>query len=351
MVGLIETQEKNFGSVVEARDYLASRKIQSFHCHGNRMSFGVDGGIGHFYIKGNSETRAFPVRETGIEGLLGRTEMGQGSFPWKVCDDHLLTYNINYLLQNHVAEKKFTVIIENGELKALMSDGYSPVNHSRVLDIIDGLDIDYKVHHLNLTKDHFRACITNPANKVAFKIDDISSIGVDLINSENGHAALALGQYVYRYWCLNGCSRVDQSQSVKSRAIHRGAGIYKSIGEFQEAARYYLQFGAEELEKNFRILAEKPVTENFLRRVTDKVQIAVGKKNTEKLVDEWEKSTGAKPCESEEWSNGDYTKYQDNRYDFAQLVTKSAHRDYSGLQRLQMEKVGGYIYGSGANMN
>lgn len=351
MVNLIATPEKSFKEVAEARDYLKSRDIQSFLCSGARMSFGIEDNIGHLRIKGNTETKTFPIRETGMNTILAKIGMGQGSFPYDVCDNNLLHYNLNYLFSHNVANEKFTVIIENGELKALMTDKYSLVNHEYVLDILEGSQVEYKVHQLTLTKDYFRACITNPRNVATININDISSVGVDIINSENGQASLVLGQYVYRYWCKNGASRVDNEHSMKSKAIHRGQNIYRALNDFRSTANYYLINGAEQLERNFKILAEKPVTENFLRVITDKVQVAVGKKNTENLVNEWDKSIGKTGCEEKEWNDRDYTKYEDNRYDFAQLVTKAAHRDYAGAQRLNMEKIGGFIYHSGAQYN
>lgn len=351
MVNLIATTEKKFDSVPEARDYLRSRDIKAFTCSASRMRFAIEDNVGILRIKGINETRDFPIRETGMSTILAKTGMGQGSFPYDVCDNDLLAFNLNYLFSHNVADKTFKVIIENGQLKALMTNEYSLVNHEHILDIIEGAKVDYKIHQLSLTKDHFRACITNPANVATINVNDISSVGVDILNSENGCASLILGQYVYRYWCKNGASRVDESQSIRSKAIHRGQNIYRSLENFKSTANYYLVNGAAELERNFKLLSEKPVTESFLRNVVDKVQIAIGKKSGEVLIDEWEKSIGKKVCEDKEWQDKDYTKYQDNRYDFAQLITKSAHRDYNGAKRLNMEKIGGYIYHSGATLN
>lgn len=351
MVNLISTQEKKFDSVPEARDYLRCRNIQSFLCSASRMRFAVEDNTGILRIKGINETKDFPIRETGMSTLLAKTGLGQGSFAYDVCDNDLLAFNLNYLLSHNVADKCFKVIIENGQLKALMTNEYSLVNHEHILDIIEGAKVDYKIHQLSLTKDHFRACITNPSNVATINVNDVSSVGVDIVNSENGCASLTLGQYVYRYWCKNGASRVDESQSVRSKAIHRGQNIYRLLDDFRATANHFLVNGASQLERNFKILAEKPVTESFLRNIVDKVHITIGKKSGEVLIDEWEKSTGKKVCEDKEWKDNDYTAYQDNRYDFAQLITKSAHRDYSGVKRLNMEKIGGYIYHNGAMLN
>ena len=68
---------------------------------------------------------------------------------------------------------------------------------------------------------------------------------------------------------------------------------------------------------------------------------------------EWQKSIGKEKCDAHEWDNGSYEKYSNNCFDFAQLITKSAHKgiynngnlsSVNGMQKLGLEKVGGWIY-------
>lgn len=344
MIELIESPTKKFSDIQEANDYLNGRDIQTFHCMGNRMS--LDAPSGQLLIKGNTETKAFPIRDTGIEGILGRTGLGNGSFPNTICNDELLQHNINYLFTNMVADKIFTVIIEDGEFKALMSKGYSFVNHKTVLDIINNLGMDLKIHGLSISKDLFRACVTNPTNLVKFKVDDISSVGIDITNSENGQASLTLARYLNRYWCTNGASFIDEKSAHRSRAIHRGNEIYQVLKAFNSAANDYLTNGAEIIEAQFEVLANTEVTEPVLNKIANKVETVVGKKDTETLVDEWNKSIKVVACDEKEWQEKDYTKYENNAYDLMQLVTKAAHRDFDGIKQAQLERVGGSIISS-----
>jgi len=346
----IVTPDRAFGSIIEAKDYFASRKIQTGQYFGNQLSVRMDGGKMFLAIKGEHKHAIFHVRDSGAEGLLMRAGMGVGSFPMTVCDDHLIEYNLNHLFNNIVAGEKFTVILDKSPdetcsaIKSVMSGVYTHIPHKDVLNIVSNLGIDFKVHGLSLTKDFFRINITNPANKVEVKVGDVSSIGVDLLNSETGHASLWMGQYVYRYWCKNGCSHIDNNSAIRSRAIHRGNEIHKALVDFKAGARTYLLQGADILKKNFEIMMDQEVTENFLRKATGRIEMAVGKKNTVDMVDEWEKSTKQKPCEGSEWEDRKMVEYDNNRFDFTQLVTRTAHRDYTGVKRLGLEKVGGWLY-------
>jgi len=345
MINLIESPEKTFTSIPEAQDYLSSRVINQWNCTGDRFSINADEGV--FNIRGNSGgTRSFPIRDTGIEGLLNRTGLGNGKFPNDICDNELLEYNINYLFQKMVPNKSFTVLIEDGEFKALMGKDYAFVNHSTVLDILSNLDMDLKVQNLQMSKDIFRASVINPSNLVKFKVDDISAVGSEIVNSENGHASLILFQYLLRYFCTNGCSRIDQNSSRRSKAIHRGNEIFKLIPEFTETVRHTLTHGAQEIEAQFEVLANTEVSEAALSNVSNKVQAVVGKKDTESLMDEWNKSLKIVPCDEKEWQEKDFTKYENNQYDLMQLVTKAAHRDYKGLKQIQLERVGGDMINS-----
>lgn len=346
----IVTPTRAFTSIEEAGDFFSSRSITVRQYLGEQLSVVVRNGKIFLLIKGDQETKSFFVRDSGMEGLLMRSGMGVGSFPMTVCDNHLIEYNLNHLFHRIVPSEKFTVILDKspGEefpaIKAVMSGVYTHIPHKDVLNIVSDLDIDFKVHSLELTKDFFRINITNPANKIEVKVGDVSSIGVDLLNSETGHASLWMGQFVYRYWCDNGASHIDKNSAIRSRAIHRGNEIHKALIDFRKGAEMYLTQGADILKKNFEIMMGQEVTESFLNKVTAKIEMAVGKKNTFELVDEWEKSTKQKPCEGSEWADRKMVDYDNNRFDFTQLVTRAAHRDFSGEKKLGLEKVGGWLY-------
>lgn len=352
------TPDRSWKSIAEATDFFKSRSIKSRVYKGSQLGISFENGRAMLHIKGAEKSAAFPVRDSGMEGLLMRAGMGIGNFPMNIADDHLVSYNLNYLFQKMVPEKEFTILLEKNPdekeaaIKAVMSDIYTHIPHSDVLSIVSNIDIPHEIHGLSLSKDFFRINITNPANKAqGVKVGDISSVGIDLLNSETGHASLWMGQFVYRYWCKNGASRVDQNSSFRTKAIHRGFNVQKILNAFRQTARHYLLNGADQLQENFKILASQPVTESFLHKVTEKTIAAIGKGGTTNLVDEWEKSIGAKPCEEKEWKERKMEKYDNNRYDFTQLITTAAHRDYSGIKRLSMEKIGGWLYNVGTSLN
>ena len=350
--GTIVTPDRFFTSVESAGDFFSARKIQTRQYYGNQLRVRFEGGKLFLLITGekSSKTVVFPIRDSGLEGLLMRSGMGVGAFPMTVCDNHLIEYNLNHLFSKIVPTEKFTVILDKNDdeerpaIKAVMSGVYTHIPHKDVLSIVSNLDIDFKVHNLELTKDFFRINITNPANKVEVKVGDVSSIGVDILNSETGHASLWMGQFVYRYFCANGCSHIDKNSAIRSRAIHRGNEIHKALNDFHKGAKMYLMQGADILKENFEIMMGQEVTESFLGKATAKIEMAVGKKNTVEMVDEWEKSTKQKPCEGSEWVDRKMVDYDNNRVDFTQLVTRAAHRDFSGDKKLGLEKVGGWLY-------
>ena len=261
------TPELSFNTIDQAHDYLSQREITPRIYEGRQLSVSIDDGKAFLNISNNGQASSFPIRDSGMEGLLQKAGMGMGNFPMKIADDHLIEYNLNYLFQNMIAMNDLTVIFDKNDgentygIKSVMSDSYQHIDHLKVLNIVKNLDIEHEVHRLQLNRNFFRISLTNPANKIEAKIGDISSVGVDLMNSENGHASLWLGQFVYRYWCTNGASHVDDSTSIRSRAIHRGNTINKAVEDFSKSAKWYLMNGAKELEANFKILSETEVTE------------------------------------------------------------------------------------------
>lgn len=354
----VVTTDRSWNSIAEASDFFNSRSVRTRIYKGSQLSVGFHDGLAMLGIKGEENSEWIPIRDSGMEGLLQRSGLGLGNFPMQIADEHLIQYNLNYLFHNMVPEKEFTVLFEKNPdenipaIKAVMSDKFSHIPHLDVLNIISNLEIPHEIHSLSLTKDFFRINVTNPANKAqGVKVGDISSVGIDLLNSETGHASLWMGQFIYRYWCKNGASRVDSNSSFRTKAIHKGYGINNILSEFRQTARQYLFHGADQLQENFRILSSQPVTESFLNKVTEKTVAAIGKGGTDRLMDEWEKSIGKKACDEKEWTERKMEKYEDNRYDFTQLVTASAHRDYAGLKRLNMEKIGGWLYSTGPKLN
>ena len=267
----VVTPDRSFNTIASAREFFAVRKTQKHQYFGDQLRVRMERGKMFLIVKGEQKSVVFPVRDSGAEGLLLRSGMGVGAFPMTVCDDSLIEYNLNYLFSKIVPTEKFTVIVdrndgeEHSAVKAVMSGVYTHIPHSDILNIVSNLDIEYKIHGLDLTKDFFRINITNPANKIEVNVGDISSVGVDLLNSETGHASLSMGQFIYRYWCSNGASHIDSNSAIRSRAIHRGNEIVKALIDFRKVARLYLTQGAEILTKNFESLMGQEVSEAFFR--------------------------------------------------------------------------------------
>jgi len=225
-----------------------------------------------------------------------------------------------------------------------MSGKYSHIDHLDVLEIIKAIKQDVKIHNLLLNKDFFRASITNPANNIETKVGDISSVGIDLMNSENGHSSLSMGKFLYRYWCANGASHIDHKASFTSKAIHRGNTINNCLGIFSEGARWYMENGADLIRANFKILEETEVTERNIEKVAQRTEKVIGKGKTEDLLNTWKFREDRKEYES----------YQNNCFDLVQLVTAAAHKGIlnedlkvnkmSNVEQLGLERVGGAIY-------
>jgi len=353
----VVTPERTFKSIEEVTDFFNTRKVATKIYKGNQLSVSMSGGFALLNIKGDTKSGTFPIRDSGMEGLLTRSGMGRGNFPMYVADDHLIEYNLNYLFQKIVPEQDLTVIFEMNpneswfSIKSVMSQKYSHVDHLDVLSIIKDLKIEHEVHQLYLDKNMFRMSLTNPANKVEPTIGDISSVGIDLMNSEVGFASLSLGQYVNRYWCTNGASHIDESHSRRSKAVHRGNIILNTLSDFRESAKWYLLNGAKEIEANFKILSETEVTDKILEKVSNRTEKVIGKKKTENLMVEWQTETNTIKADK---ARADYEAFQNNCYDLTQLITRAAHRGLFndenkltkviGSERLGLEKVGGWMY-------
>jgi len=366
----IASPDISFSSVPEAIDYFESRETRTSKAFGSELRVCIDGGSIFLLIKkiGQINTYKVPIRDSGLEGILMRNGMGMGAFPMTIADNKMIEWNINYLFENIMPNEEFTLIgdVYQGkmEIKSIMSGKFGHIDNLDVLKVISELDIPYEIQNLSLNKDFFRINVVNPANKVEVKVGDISSIGLDLLNSETGKAFLKMGEYIYRYWCTNGCSHIDKNSEIRTKAMHLGNSIHEVLKQFRSSAMHYLTTGADIIKKNIEILAETSVTDNVLNKVTDKVEKVIGIGNTERFVNNWELFTGIKESHESEWNGKKMVEYENNTdssaWNLAQLVTftakdksffnmndskseKKVVKNLTGKQ-LQLEGIGGWMY-------
>ena len=202
----IITPEISFSSLDHATDFFSTRKIEARIFKGSNLTFSWFEGKAFLNVYVAGKYTSYPLRDSGMEGLLQKIGIGKNNFSMYVADDHLINYNLNYLFKNTAYDQEFTVLFEKNPnednycIKSIMSGKYSHINHLDVLNIINEIKVDHEIHNIMLNKNFFRVSITNPANTAEAVVGDVSSVGIDLKNSETGYSSLTMGKFLYRDW-------------------------------------------------------------------------------------------------------------------------------------------------------
>lgn len=142
------------------------------------------------------------------------------------CPPDLVAANLNRWLTS--CRSELLVRMDGGKVRAVLSARYQPVSHVEVVrSVLRSVSEDTPVR-FELSASLFVAQVLTPGYR-----DQGMHGGMNLCNSETGHAVVQLTALIYRTICLNGLILGDSDVALKRRYTHEA---HKTLAELDEVA-------------------------------------------------------------------------------------------------------------------
>lgn len=233
----------------------------------------------------------------------------------------LLQYNIDKLLSDLDSKELLVRTIQPTRdsiptVRAILSDRYEVVNHSRIIEnIYSQLSDTMKVNQIYYSDDMLRVSIISDKLTIETNVGDITKAGICFVNGETGLIKLSINWYLYRLWCLNGAT------SSESQDGFSGKHIGNAVADFNDATDRIIHTLPDILYQ-WKASTQKQVTLPMFNRVRDQLKLVFGKETLESILD-----------------NG----LDKSVFDFIQPITKNAQELSQDKRRIAEEIVGQLI--------
>lgn len=146
------------------------------------------------------------------------------------CDPALRAVNLNRWLGQLNAE--VLVRFDGHQVRALLSSRYRPVSNADVIrSVLKAVPEDTPVRH-EMTGALFVAQVLTPSSRNGAPL----SGGVNLANSETGHAVVSLTAMVWRLACLNSLLCGGAEMTLRRRHTHDATRTLEEVAEMAEIA-------------------------------------------------------------------------------------------------------------------
>lgn len=214
------------------------------------------------------------------------------------CPPELQAVNVNHWLQRFDKDKHSAWLVrthtgnENGVVRGILSERYSPFDDKEILDIINkffgesNADIEVKWWHRDERGFHLRIVfndLTTEVGKLADGNPDIHKVGLHIENSEVGAKSIRITPLVYRLICSNGMMGWGKNTDME---IFTQRHIYlkphEMYGRVVEAIGNALKMGDSAIDKLLK--AKETKVENpleIIKKLATKAKYS--KELTEKL--------------------------------------------------------------------
>lgn len=181
--------------------------------------------IAPFPIAGRDRAEPAPLRSTAFGHLC--TRIGAPAAYLRNLPAKFQIALVNHGMRS-LDEKAATARLAGGEVRALASDRYAPLDHGIVLDttrrtlVESGMLSDVRVRSI-ATGVSTGLRLTLPGDAIEIhrsrQVGDIVEYGLDLLNGEVCNRAVSINAVTYRLICLNGMRRGDTSASARLRHV------------------------------------------------------------------------------------------------------------------------------------
>ena len=156
---------------------------------------------------------------------------------FRKCPPDLQDAQANHWLENgpQKQDEAWLLRARDENLRAVLSDRYSPLDNATLLDELRMLLPDsYRVDWFGLQDESLHLRVVDPSRTRELLPDDALTVGIHLVNSEVGLRSVTVDAMVYRLVCTNGLIRLVKGKSLL-RQRHLHVSHHRFIGALGEA--------------------------------------------------------------------------------------------------------------------
>lgn len=254
MIELVNQQEASYGpdGVVDLVEMLESREVSNYICRMGDLAVTPTSII--------TPSGEHQMSHYGMVTFLRKLAVPiPKSYAWNVENEQLL-YDINKLLNEDEREMQYRV--EDDVVVGFMNPKYQPVEHSTLLNTLDGGNFQIKeIKHA----PHFMRVGLVTDSFIDVSDDDRTLLGLEVLNSEISFVKLQSALLMYRVICSNGAIGIGQAHKYVQEQVGRTEeSIIESF--YTRIAAYEWQF--PEIGNALKEMAEQSVGSmmNFVQR-------------------------------------------------------------------------------------
>ena len=156
---------------------------------------------------------------------------------FRKCPHDLQDEQANYWLEHGSQKPDETWLLraKDENLRAVLSDRYSPLDNATLLDELRMLLPDsYRVDWFGLQDESLHLRVVDPTRTRELLPDDALTVGIHLVNSEVGLRSVTVDAMVFRLVCTNGLIRLVKGKSLL-RQRHLHVSHHRFVGALGEA--------------------------------------------------------------------------------------------------------------------
>ena len=179
------------------------------------------------------------------------TRLGIPAPYFRKCPPELQDAQANHWLRHgeHKPGEKWLLRAKDDNLRAVLSERYSPLDNATLLDELRPLLPDsYRVDWFGLADESLHLRVVDPERYREVLPDDALTVGIHLANSEVGCRSVTVDALVYRLVCTNGLIRLVKGKSLM-RQRHLHVSEMRFVGVLAEAIENALQESESFLEQ------------------------------------------------------------------------------------------------------
>lgn len=219
-------------TLAELRGIVADASRHNFDMTVQAQDFEVSRHTGQLEIHSGPSLSMLPLALSQLGSKFGVP----GSYLAK-CPTELRAENINYWLRKE-SGRKLLLRCDGESVRAVLSDKYAPVDHSRVLNWLSESFGEFATLRYELNDEQLLVQFVANEGRTFGRGDDLTP-GISIRNSEVGLACVELSGLIYRRICLNGLILSGKQGNWRRRHIGDssfGDQVREAIRNLQGAA-------------------------------------------------------------------------------------------------------------------
>jgi hypothetical protein len=199
-----------------------------------RLNMGVDKSTNQVIL--NGVNGGMPLKPIAHQQLASTLQIPKPYYDrMKETDPELLAHNVNTWLQRTPAKDRKLVRTMDGEVRALLSDSYRPLDNMELaMSVIPIMkETESRIESTDVTDSRLYIKAVSERVRGEVVVGDVVQAGMVISNSEVGLGSLSVQYLDFRLVCLNGMIR---ERAIRKAHLGRTA---RGVDQIEDAQEYF----------------------------------------------------------------------------------------------------------------